>query len=31
MECSGFKSEKDMELGDGGTEVGLFRYIEDGD
>jgi hypothetical protein len=31
MERSRFKSEKDMTLGDGGTEVGVFRYIEDGD
>ena len=27
MEHSQFKSENDMRLGDGGTEVGVFRYI----
>ena len=27
MEHSHFKSENDMRLGDGGTEVGVFRYI----
>ena len=27
MEHSQFKSENDIRLGDGGTEVGAFRYI----